>query len=157
MLLPRPSRLWLRPTLRWLEVLPQETKRVASRALEHASLKGRKRDGDCRAACGTRQFFSKTDRAIARYKQGREPAGLPAGDGRGCSVGRPAPSSTRLALHGVLTTRKGRTTFGKQAGSNAYLSPRLWKSFLTQKPPSKGQLPSLPTPATSRHSLPLSG
>ena len=79
--------------------------------------KGRKRECDCRAACGTSRFYPKTDRARARYKQGREPAGLPAGDGRGCSVGRPAPSSTRLPLSGRLTTRKVRLTSGKHAES----------------------------------------
>ena len=45
----------------------------------------------------------------------RELAGLPAGDGRGCSVGRTAPSSTRLPLHGVLTTKKDSISYGKQA------------------------------------------
>ena len=67
------------PTLRAIEALPPETKRIASRHLEQAPPKGRKRDGNCRAACGTSQFFSKTDRARARYKQGRELAGWSGG------------------------------------------------------------------------------
>ena len=128
-LLPCPSRLPLCPAPRAIEALPPETKRFASRALVQAFPKGRKRDGDCRAACGTSRFYPKTDRARARYKQGREPAGLPAGDGRGCSVGRPAPSSTRLALHGVLTTKKGSMSYGKHSGSYSLRQKNYSPSF----------------------------
>ena len=49
-------------------------------------------------------------------------------------MGRPAPSSTRLPLHGVLNTRKGRTSFDKQAGSMA--SGQLPLSFVPLSPDS---------------------
>ena len=75
MILPGLSRLLLCPVLRWLEALLPETKRFASRPLEQAALEGRERDDACRAACGTRQFFLKTDRARARSELGESQRG----------------------------------------------------------------------------------
>ena len=73
--LPGPLRLLLCPVLRWREALPPETKRVAGRPLEQAAFEGRERDDACRAACGTRQFFPKTDRARARSELGESQRG----------------------------------------------------------------------------------
>ena len=73
--LPGPSRLLFGPALRCLEVLLPETKRFARRPLEQAALEGRERDDACRAACGTRQFFPKTDRARARSELGESQRG----------------------------------------------------------------------------------
>ena len=74
-ILPGLSRLLLGPVLRWLEALPPETKRVARRPLEQVTLEGRERDDACRAACGTCQFFLKTDRARARSELGESQRG----------------------------------------------------------------------------------
>jgi len=86
-ILPGLSRLLLCPVLRWLEALLPETERFASRPLEQAALEGRERDDACRAACGTRQFFPKTDRARARSELGESQRGAP-GDGRGFLIRR---------------------------------------------------------------------
>ena len=61
---------------------------------------------------------------------GHAPAGLPAGDGRGCSVGRPAPSSTRLPPSGRLTTKKVRLTFGKHSESPGGTTPTPFRQAL---------------------------
>ncbi len=58
------------------------------------------------------------------------PAGLPAGVGRGCSVGRLAPSSTRLPPSGRLTTRKVRLTYGKHSGSPRVTTPTPFRQAL---------------------------
>jgi len=73
--LPSSLRLPFCTVLRWLEALLPETERFASRPLEQASLEGRERDDACRAACGTRRFSEKIDRARARSELGESQRG----------------------------------------------------------------------------------
>ena len=102
--LPGPSRLLLGPALRWREALPPETERFASRSLEQAALEGRERDDACRAACGTRQFFPKTDRARARSELGESQ--------RGCRRGLEGASLSAGGASGSELIASGRASSG---------------------------------------------
>ena len=102
--LPGPSRLLLCPVLRWLEALLPETKCLASLPLVQATLEGRERDDACRAACGTRQFFPKTDRARARSELGESQ--------RGCRRGLEGASLSAGGASGSELIASGRASSG---------------------------------------------
>ena len=77
----------------------------------------------------------------SEVRVGREPAGLPAGVGRGCSVGRLAPSSTRLPPSGRLSFKQARLTCGKHSESLGTPTIRLWRPLPFSKPALERAIP----------------